>query len=235
MMAYRLCLFIAMMMCPVLLCAKAAPEPRWIAAELPAPAEEPTRFLRTFHLAHAPARTWVRVHAHDRYRLIVNAHPVSVGDTTWDAETYDISSFATVGTNRIEIAADADTQSPANCFVWLRRRLSVPAAFERLSFRTRDARREEWLYIEVVDDKGRTSGFYCVERRGATCFAVARLCPERVRRQAEKRPARVKDRKGAWIVLDGFRPEDLGPHEASLPPVGDAMRLVFKGREVRVK
>lgn len=53
--------------------------------------------------------------------------------------------------------------------------------------------------------------------------------------QAEKRPARVKDRKGAWIVLDGFRPEDLGPHAASLPPVGDAMRLVFKGREVRVK
>jgi hypothetical protein len=46
---------------------------------------------------------------------------------------------------------------------------------------------------------------------------------------------RVKDRKGAWIVLDGFRPEDLGPHEASLPPVGDAMRLVFKGREVVVK
>lgn len=170
MMAYRLCLFIAMMMCPVLLCAKSAPEPRWIAAELPAPAEEPTRFLRTFHLAHAPARTWVRVHAHDRYRLIVNAHPVSVGDTTWDAETYDISSFVTADTNRIEIAADADTQSPANCFVWLRRRLPAPAAFERLSFRTRDARREEWLYIEVVDDKGRTSGFYCVERRGRICF-----------------------------------------------------------------
>ena len=164
-MAYRLRLFIAVMMCPVLLCAKAAPEPRWIAAELPAPTEEPTRFLQTFHLAHAPARTWVRVHAHDRYRLIVNARPVSVGDTTWDAETYDISSFATVGTNRIEIAADADTRSPANCFVWLRRRLSAPAALERLSFRTRDARREEWLYIEVVDDKGRTSGFYCVELR----------------------------------------------------------------------
>ena len=167
----KLRLFIVVLaVCPVLMRANAAPEPRWIAAELPAPAEEPTRFLRTFHLAHTPARTWVRVHAHDRYRLIVNARPVSVGDTTWDAETYDISSFVTAGTNRIEIAADADTRSPANCFVWLRRRLSAPAAFERLSFRTRDARREEWLYIEVVDDKGRTSGFYCVERRRPDLF-----------------------------------------------------------------
>ena len=42
---------------------------------------------------------------------------------------------------------------------------SAPAAFERLSFRTRDARQDEWLYVEVVDDKGHTSGFYCVERR----------------------------------------------------------------------
>ncbi|HOS66133.1 MAG TPA: hypothetical protein PK251_15445, partial [Candidatus Latescibacteria bacterium] len=84
----KLRLFIVVLaVCPVLMRANAAPEPRWIAAELPAPAEEPTRFLRTFHLAHTPARTWVRVHAHDRYRLIVNARPVSVGDTTWDAET----------------------------------------------------------------------------------------------------------------------------------------------------
>lgn len=71
----------------------------------------------------------------------------------------------------------------------------------------------------------------CVQR-GATCFAAARLCPERVRRQAAERPARVDDKRGAWIVLDGFRPEDLGPYEPLLPPVGHALRLKFKGRDV---
>lgn len=143
----------------------AATEPRWISAADPAPAYEPSRFTRAFHLAHAPSKAWVRVHARDRYRLTVNGRPVSVGDTPWDAETVDITPLVRAGDNMIGVDADADVQSPDNCFIWLRRRLAAPAAFERLSFRTRDARQDEWLYVEVVDDKGRTSGFYCVERR----------------------------------------------------------------------
>jgi len=71
-------------------------------------------------------------------------------------------------------------------------------------------------------------------KQGAVCFAPARLCPDHVRKQAERLPARVSDGKGSWIVLAGFRPEDLGPYEPLLPPVGDALRLKFKGKTVRV-
>ena len=116
---------------------RAAPEPRWISAADPAPAHAPSRFTRAFRLAYVPSKAWVRVHARDRYRLAVNGRPVSVGDTPWDAESFDTTPLVRVGDNMITVDADADVQSPDNCFIWLRRRLSAPAAFERLSFRTR--------------------------------------------------------------------------------------------------
>ena len=128
-------------------------------------ANQPTFFVRSFELRQRPAKALVRLAAHDRYRLAVNGRAVSVGDTPWDAETYDVTALMRQGSNTLSVMADAETPHPKNCFIWLRRSLSSPAPFTQLRFKTQGARADEWLYVEVVDDRGRTSGFYCVERK----------------------------------------------------------------------
>ena len=142
----------------------AAPQPQWISAAVP-PAGRETIFVRDFSLPQAPAQALLRVNAHDRYRLAVNGRAVCVGDTPWRGETVDIAALLKPGSNTLAVTADADFANPANCFLWLRRALPAPAPFTRLSFKTRGARADEWLYVEVVDDKGASSGFYCVERK----------------------------------------------------------------------
>ena len=143
----------------------AAQQPQWIAAVAVPSADQPSVFVRSFELPQAPAKALVRLDAHDRYRLAVNGRAVSVGDTPWDAETYDVTALVRQGSNTLTVTADAETPNPKNCFIWLRHPLSAPAPFTRLSFKTRGARADEWLYVEVVDNRGRTSGFYCVERK----------------------------------------------------------------------
>jgi len=143
----------------------AAPQPQWIAAAGLPPAGQPAVFSRAFDLPQAPDKALVRVGAHDRYRLAVNGRAVSVGDTPWDAETYDVTALLRPGSNTVTVTAEDETLNPKNAFIWLRRTLPAPAPFTRLSFTTSGARRDEWLYVEVVDDRGRTSGFYCVERK----------------------------------------------------------------------
>jgi len=143
----------------------AAPHPQWIAAVAVPPANQLSVFVRSFELSQAPVKALVRLDAHDRYRLAVNGRAVSVGDTPWDAETYDVTALLRQGGNTLAVTAEAETQNPKNCFIWLRRTLSAPAPFSRLSFKTRGARADEWLYVEVVDARGHTSGFYCMERR----------------------------------------------------------------------
>jgi hypothetical protein len=143
----------------------AAQQPQWIAAVVVPSADQPSVFVRSFELPQAPAKALVRLNAHDRYRLAVNGRAVSVGDTPWDAETYDVTALLRQGSNTLTVTADAETPNPKNCFIGLRHSLSGPASFARLSFKTRGARADEWLYVEVVDDRGRTSGFYCVERK----------------------------------------------------------------------
>lgn len=142
----------------------AAPQPQWIGASAPS-ADRETVFVRDFDLPQVPTQALLRLNAHDRYRLAVNGRAVGVGDTPWNGETYDVTRFLKQGTNTVAVTADADYKNPANCFLWLRRKLPAPAPFTRLSFKTRGARADEWLYVEVVDDKGTSSGFYCVERK----------------------------------------------------------------------
>ncbi len=140
------------------------PQPLWLGTAVPTAAQA-TVFSREFALPQAPAKALVRLDARDRYRLAVNGHAVSVGDTPWDAETYDVTGLLTQGTNTVAVTVDAEeTPSPANCYIWLRRQLPAPAPFTRLSFKTRGAQADEWLYIEVVDVKGASSGFYCLEK-----------------------------------------------------------------------
>lgn len=54
-------------------------------------------------------------------------------------------------------------------------------------------------------------------RAGAVCFAPTRFCPSAIAGAVLKRPARVSDGKGAWIVVDGFTPRDLGKYRALIP------------------
>ena len=143
----------------------AAQPPQWIEATVPPPTGQPAVFARSFDLPQAPALAKIRVNAYDRYRLAVNGRAVSVGDTPWDGETYDITALLRPGNNAVEVTADAETPNPRNCFIWLRRTLPAPEPFTRLRFQTGGARADEWLYVEVVDDRGRTSGFYCPERK----------------------------------------------------------------------
>ena len=124
-----------------------APQPQWLGAAVPA-SDQATVFSRDFTLPQAPAKALLRLDARDRYRLAVNGRTVSVGDTPWDAETYDVTGLLTQGTNSVAVTVDADeTPFPANCYMWLRRKLPAPAPFTRLSFKTRGAQADEWLYI----------------------------------------------------------------------------------------
>jgi len=142
----------------------AAAEPLWIGARTaPAPGQDVV-FTRTFELPQVPRRALVRLNAHDRYRLVVNGKPVSIGDTPWDAETYDVTARLTAGANTLAVNAEADTANPANCWLWLRHRLPAPGPFTRLCFTTRGARADEWVYVEVVDVEGNSSGLYCLEK-----------------------------------------------------------------------
>ncbi|HNX33863.1 MAG TPA: hypothetical protein PKM57_04500 [Kiritimatiellia bacterium] len=142
----------------------AAPQPQWIGASAPSPDRE-TVFVRDFELSQVPVKALLRLNAHDRYRLAVNGRTVGVGDTPWNGETYDVTGLLKQGPNTVAVTADADFPNPANCFIWLRRTLPAPAPFSRLSFKTRGARGDEWLYVEAVDDKGTSSGFYCLEKK----------------------------------------------------------------------
>ncbi|MCC6729983.1 MAG: hypothetical protein IT208_11660 [Chthonomonadales bacterium] len=67
-------------------------------------------------------------------------------------------------------------------------------------------------------------------RAGAVCFAPARLCPSDVCASAAKLPIRVADGRGAWVVVAGFRREDLGPYARLIPAPGRAMRLRFDAK-----
>jgi len=142
----------------------AAQPPQWIEATVPPPAGRPAVFARSFDLPQSPTLAKIRVNAYDRYRLAVNGRAVGVGDTPWDGETYDVTALLRPGSNSVEVTAEAETPNPQNCFIWLRHPLPAPTPFTQLRFKTSGARADEWLYIEVADDRGRTSGFYCPER-----------------------------------------------------------------------
>ena len=141
----------------------AAEQPQWIATSAALPPARPVTFRATLEASVAPDKALLRVAAYDRYRLLVNGRGVSIGDTPWDAETYDVTRLIRAGSNVVEVAASADAAAPRNCWLWLRRDLPTPGRYGRLSFRTRQARANEWLYIEVVDLDGHTSGLYCLE------------------------------------------------------------------------
>lgn len=143
--------------------ARAAEQPRWIGAGAALPAAAPVTFRGALEAPAAPEKALLRVAAYDRYRLVVNGRAVSIGDTPWDAETYDVTRFVRPGTNVVEVAASADVIAPRNCWLWLRRDLPAAGRYDRLGFRTCNARANEWLYVEVVDADGNTSGFYCLE------------------------------------------------------------------------
>jgi hypothetical protein len=142
----------------------AAQDPQWIGAAVP-PASDAATFEGTLDLPGVPTVALARVAAYDRYRLVINGTPVAIGDTPWDAETHDVARFLHAGSNRVEITASAEVARPRNCWLWLRRDLPTPGSFERLSFRTRGATGNEWLYIELRDTAGHSSGFYCLERK----------------------------------------------------------------------
>lgn len=126
--------------------------------------------MRAFELQETPSRALIRVDADHRYRLNINGRPFSVADTPWDAETYDITPLLASGTNSVAVTADSDTPRPANCFIWMRRKLPSPGHYTRLTFKTRGARADEWLYVEVIDAAGNTSGYFCREKKRPDFF-----------------------------------------------------------------
>jgi hypothetical protein len=149
------------------LCAAGAwtEEPQWIGSAEPVAARASAEFTGVLEAPGTPDRALLRVAAYDCYRVSVNGQGVSIGDTPWDGETYDVTSLLTSGRNTVEVVAHRQAPAPPNCWVWARHDLPAPARYERLVFRTRGARADEWLYVEVVDADGRTSGLYCPERK----------------------------------------------------------------------
>jgi hypothetical protein len=143
--------------------AHAAAEPQWIGPAGVEPGGKAVRFAGEMALKDKPTRALLRVAAWERYRLIVNGHGVSVGDTPWDAQTYDVTGLMAMGPNRVEVEARSTEAAPRNGWIWLRHDLPTAGSYRRLSFHTSGAREDEWIYVEVVDDKGNTSGLYCLE------------------------------------------------------------------------
>ena len=176
-----------------------AQEPQWIGAVGPKPSGRPIVFSSSVEVPVAPDRALLRVAAYDRYRLTVNGHGVSLGDTPWDGETYDVTRLITPGRNTVEVAANSDTPSPRNCWIWMRRALPAPGKYDRLTFRTRGARANEWVYVEVIDANGNTSGLYCAERDhpgfilGASGAEASHVIDLRGQRRLDYRP-QVGDR-----------------------------------------
>jgi hypothetical protein len=154
-------LLLVALLCVTSACAQ---EPQWMGAAVPVPTGRPVSFAGSVELPVAPDRALLRVAAYDRYRLSVNGQGVSVGDPPLGGETYDVTRLLAPGRNTVEVAASSDTPAPRNCWIWLRRTLPAPGNYDRLTFRTRGARADEWLYVEVVDADGNTAGLYCPER-----------------------------------------------------------------------
>jgi hypothetical protein len=145
--------------------AEAATGPVWVEPPEGQGGAQQTTFTGRISVGGPFDRALVRLAAYDRYRLFLNGTGVSVGDTPWEAATYDVTRLLRRGTNevRVEVAADASPM-PDNCWVILERRLPQPGRFERLRFRTADARHNEWVYVELIDADGNSSGYYCVEK-----------------------------------------------------------------------
>lgn len=145
--------------------AEAATGPVWV--EVPAGCGGPGQatFSGSVVVGEQFDRALVRLAAYDRYRLFLNGKGISVGDAPWEAKTYDVTGLLRQGSNevRVEVAADA-MPMPDNCWVVLERRLPQPGSFERLRFRTADARNNEWVYVELIDADGNSSGYYCAEK-----------------------------------------------------------------------
>jgi hypothetical protein len=145
--------------------AKAAAEPMWIEPPASHVGPGPAAFIGRLTIEQPFDRALVRLVAYDRFRLFLNGTGVSLGDTPWDALTYDVTKLLRSGVNevRVEVAADA-VRMPENGWIGLERRLSVPGSLERIRFRTADARHDEWVYVELTDADGNSSGYFCPER-----------------------------------------------------------------------
>jgi len=141
-------------------------EPLWIEPPASQAGPGPAAFDGNLTVGRPFDRALLRVVAYDRYRLFVNGSGLSVGDTPWEAKTYDVTRLLHEGANavRMEVAADA-TPMPRNCWITLERRLPQPGEFARLRFRTADARQNEWIYVELLDADGNSSGYYCAEKK----------------------------------------------------------------------
>ncbi len=124
----------------------------------------PWRFTGAVELPVKPDRALLRVIAQHRYRLRLNGRLAAVGASSW-GETHDVARFLKAGRNTAEIDVAADTTpAPENAWVVLERDLPRPMAVEELAFTTAAAARGEWLYVELIDAAGNTSGYYCSER-----------------------------------------------------------------------
>ncbi len=145
--------------------AEAAAGPVWVEPPEGRFEQGPVTFRGSLMAGQPFDRALVRLVAYQRYRLFVNGSGVSVGDTPWDAKTYDVTQLLRRGPNevRVEVAADA-TPMPDNCWVILERRLPQPGSLVRIRFRTADARHDEWVYVELIDADGNSSGYYCAEK-----------------------------------------------------------------------
>jgi hypothetical protein len=145
--------------------AEAAVEPVWVEPPKSHADQGPATFTGSIVVSQPFDRALVRLAAYQRYRLFLNGSGLSVGDTPWDTKTYDVTHLLRRGANelRVEVAADA-TPMPDNCWIHLERRLPQPGGLTRIRFRTADARHDEWIYVELIDADGNSSGYYCAEK-----------------------------------------------------------------------
>ena len=120
------------------------------------------------HHRYILGRALIRLNALDAYRLTVNGAGVSVADTPFDGETWDLSPFLREGENAVAVEVAAERPDvPENC--WVVVETALPAAsmgqpLDLLRFDTRGAKRDEWVYVELLDSSGTSSGYYCLER-----------------------------------------------------------------------
>ncbi len=137
-----------------------AAEAEWLVPRNPAPGL--VTFERSFDLP-ASDQVLLRLAALDNYRAFLNGAPLAADDTPQYSETFDVTKLVKEDGNHLRIEAFRDVKPDRNSWLNLYVGLETPFSGTKLTFTTRGALYNEWLYLEVEDDTGNTSGYFAQE------------------------------------------------------------------------
>lgn len=104
----------------------------------------------------------LRVIASDLNRVWLNGEPVGISDD-WQGDNWQVIGLAKAGTNVVEVEVRTRTSNTTNCWLYFDKQLPSPTPLNQLDFTVRDAKLNEWIYVQFIDAGGQLSGYTCQE------------------------------------------------------------------------